>query len=181
MIKKVMEDYSFSEIVLIPTYLLHLAKINEIQRAVILAKAHARHMIETIVDPDNGIYAALPVPLQDPQAAAELIYEVGDHPGFCAILVATQLSLPPLGSIIYDPIYRAAQEKGLPVIAHSGFNGPDANTYAYGLEKWVESHSLDFAISNMIQLTSVVMQGVRERFPNLIGSSRNREYFTSPK
>lgn len=166
-IKEVMEEFGFTEIVLIPTYMLHLAKMNDRQKAVILSKAHARHMMETLVDPDNGIYAALPVPLQDPEEGAELIEEVGDHPGFCGVLVATQLSLPPLGSTIYNPIYKAAQAKGLPVIAHSGFSGPDSNTYAKGLEKWVESHSLDFAISNMIQLTSVVMQGVKEKFPKL--------------
>jgi predicted TIM-barrel fold metal-dependent hydrolase len=166
-VKEVMNEYNFSEIVLIPTYLLHLAKMNDRQKAVVLAKAHALHMIDSVVDPDQGIYAALPVPIQDPIASKELIEQVGDHPGFCGILIATQGPVPPLGSVAYDPIYKAAQEKNLPIICHSGFSGPDNNTYAHGLEKWVESHTLDFAFSNMIQLTSIVMQGVRERFPKL--------------
>jgi predicted TIM-barrel fold metal-dependent hydrolase len=166
-VKEVMEGFDFSEIVLIPTYLLHLAKMNDRKKAVVLAKAHARYMVDKVVNPEEGIYAALPVPLQDTRAAVEIIEDVGDHPGFCGILVATQGPVPPLGSQVYNPVYKIAQEKKLPIIAHSGFNGTDFDMYGKGLEKWAESHSLDFAFSNMIQITSVVMQGVKERFPKL--------------
>lgn len=166
-VKQVMDEFNFSEIVLNPTYTLHLGKMNDRQKAVVLAKAHAQKMMDQIMSPDEGIYGTLPVPLQDPEASAELIEEVGDHPGFCGVLVATQGFAPPLGSEVYNPIYRAAQNKNLPIIAHSGFAGPDANVYGQGLEKWVESHSMDFVFNNMIHLTSVVMQGVKERFPKL--------------
>jgi predicted TIM-barrel fold metal-dependent hydrolase len=40
-------------------------------------------------------------------------------------------------------------------------------SYADGLQRLVEAHSLGFLISNQIQLTSVLMQGVPERFPKL--------------
>jgi predicted TIM-barrel fold metal-dependent hydrolase len=166
-IRETMEFLDFETIVMIPTYMLHCGKINDKGRAVALGNGHADYMLEEMVDPENGIYCALPVPAQDPDEARKLIERVGAEPGFCGIIIVTSGPIPPLGDRFYDPIYDAAEKYNLPCILHSGFSGPDANTYATGLEKWVESHSLDFVFSNMIQLTSVVMQGVKERFPKL--------------
>lgn len=166
-VKRVMDHLDIETIVMIPTYLLHVGNMNDKSLAIALSNAHADYMLENVANPSKGIYCALPVPAQNPAAAKALIDRVGDHPGICSILIVTEHPVPPLGSDFYDPIYEAAIRHNLPVICHGSFSGPDSNTYIHGLEKWVESHSLDFMIGNMAQLTSIVMQGVLERFPGL--------------
>ncbi len=69
----------------------------------------------------------------------------------------------------YNPIYEAAQHYDLPIMYHSS-PGPilsEGAGYVDGFQRLIEGHSLGFSISNMIQLTSVLMQGLPERFPKL--------------
>jgi uncharacterized protein len=47
-----------------------------------------------------------------------------------------------------------------------GLNLVEGADYA-SFHRLIESHSLGFSISNMIQLTSVILQGVPERFPGV--------------
>jgi predicted TIM-barrel fold metal-dependent hydrolase len=166
-ILETMEMLDFETIVMVPSQLLQLANINDKDRAIVMAEAHAKYMLDDLVDAKKGIYCCLPVTTQDPVAAAKLIDTYGHEEGICAVLFVTVGPVPPLGDRFYDPIYDACERVGLPCILHSGFNGPDANTYAQGFGKWSEAHGLDFAFSNMIHLTSLVMQGIKERYPTV--------------
>jgi predicted TIM-barrel fold metal-dependent hydrolase len=75
---------------------------------------------------------------------------------------------PPLGDPRYDPIFAAAQRHELPMVFHGapGLNHVEGSDYA-AFQRLIESHSIGFAVSNMIQLTSLILQGVPERFPQL--------------
>ena len=61
------------------------------------------------------------------------------------------------------PVYRALEERGLPLGFHAG---PD---YSIGrlLNRFVSVHSLSFVTCNMIHLTNWIMNGLNERFPKL--------------
>jgi len=135
-------------------------------RPYVLSKGYLEYMLDQVLDPSAGIYTAIPVPHQDPQDALTLIDDYADEPGVVALCLLTAGPEPPLGHRRYEPVYEVAERKGLPVIFHAGGSSLD-DFYISGFERFIESHSLGFLWSVMAQVTSVVMQGVPEKFPDL--------------
>src|SRR5882672_6405782 len=72
----------------------------------------------------------------------------------------------PLGRRRYWPIYERAQELGLPLGIHVGGYGGHAPTGGGWPSYYVEEHQSN-AHTMAAQLTSLVLEGVPERFPNL--------------
>ena len=108
----------------------------------------------------------IPAPLQEPEAAAELIDRVGDEPGIVGVCLITAGAEPPLSNHRYDVIYEVAQDAGLLIVYHAGGLSLD-DFYISGYDRFIELHALGFLWSNMAQLTSIVLQGVPEKFPEL--------------
>lgn len=150
----------------LPNRMLALSSTCQRNLAVALAKGYAAYMVDQVVDPGRGIYAMIVAPLQDPKAAAEIIYEYGSHPGMSAVCLITAGIEPPLGDFRYDPIYRAAQDIQLPIIYHSSGSGID-DFLINGFQQFLETHTLGFVFYNMATIVSMVVQGVPERFPDL--------------
>jgi predicted TIM-barrel fold metal-dependent hydrolase len=73
---------------------------------------------------------------------------------------------PPYGNRRYDTVYEVCEKKRLPVMYHADSASLDDFHY-HGFSTNLETHSLGFLIANMSQLTSVVVQGVPEKFPDL--------------
>jgi hypothetical protein len=136
------------------------------RRQEVFANAYTDYMLDTVLDADQGIVMSLPVPYNRPQAAAELIDRVGDEDSIVGVCFVTGRLEPPAGHRQYDPIYEAAQAKDLPVIYHSG-NAYNDGFYMDGFASYLETHSLGFVWDNMAQLTSVICQGLPEKFPDL--------------
>lgn len=135
-------------------------------RAIELARGAISYLLDEVVDPDEGVYTALPMPWQDVEGALELFDEFKDERGICAICLITAGAEPPLGNRTYEPIYAAAEAADLPVIFHTGGSGLD-NYHLKGYEKFIETHTLGFLEGNMSQITSIVIQGIPEKFPDL--------------
>ena len=72
----------------------------------------------------------------------------------------------PLGRSRYWPIFALAQELDLPIGIHSGGYGGHAPTGGGWLSYYTEEHQSN-AHSMAAQLTSLVLEGVPERFPKL--------------
>lgn len=137
--------------------------------AVACCSSYIDYMLDKVVDPAQGVYTMAIVPWQDPEAGAEIVERVASHPAVVAVCFMSSGANPPLGDTRYDPIYAAAQAHDLPIVYHSdpALTLVEGASYADGLQRLIEAHSLGFLISNQIQLTSVLMQGLPERFPNL--------------
>lgn len=150
----------------LPNRMLSLGSTCQRDMAVSLAQGYAGYMTDQVVSPDKNIYAMIIAPIQDPQAAAEIIYQYGEHPGICAVCLITAGPEPPLGDKRYDPIYRSSEDVGLPIVYHSGGSGID-DFLVEGFQKFIETHTLGFTIYNMFALVSMIVQGVPERFPKL--------------
>lgn len=136
------------------------------ERSVALANASVDYMLEKVVDASAGRYSAIPIPHQHPESAVELVDRVCDEDGFVGVYMVTGGTEPPLGNEKYDPIYEKAQKEGLPVVFHSAASGLD-DFHTDGFEKFLSTHSLGFMEANMEQITSLVVQGVPEKFPDL--------------
>jgi predicted TIM-barrel fold metal-dependent hydrolase len=166
-VKETMEWLGIDAIVLIPTYMLTLGVLSDRDRAVAICKAFVDYMLDGRSDAEKGIYFPIVVPLQDPEAGAKLIDEYADRPEVCAVMANAGTFQPPLGSVTYNPIYEAAQRHGLPVICHAGNLGPDFSQFQRGFQSFLENHALDLVFCNEVQVTSVILEGVFERYPNL--------------
>jgi predicted TIM-barrel fold metal-dependent hydrolase len=166
-IPEVMKFLGLDCIVLLPNSMLSINHISNRGRALSLCQGYIEHMLEKVVNPATGIFTTLCVSPHDPRKAAAMIERYSKYPGVCSICLMTDGPLPfPYGDAYHDPIYSAAIDCGLPILMHSGFGGADGDSSGLGLQSYAENH-VAFVINHEIQLTSVVMQGVRERFPNL--------------
>lgn len=163
----VMEYMDFDKIVMLPMAALFITGAGaDDRRAELMARGFTEFMLDDVVDPGRGVYSLIPMPQHDPEAAVELIEKYGDEPGLPAICLSAPGSEPPLGNRRYDGIYEAAQSKDLTVVVHGGGSGLD-DFHRKGYSRFIESHSLGFVETNMEQLTSIVIQGVPEKFPEL--------------
>ena len=71
-----------------------------------------------------------------------------------------------LGETYYDPIYRAAEEEGV-VLGIHGTRNTSRELGAATLSTFAEVHSYAFTAGILLQFTSMVCQGITERFPKL--------------
>lgn len=166
-VETVMQHLGLDKTILLSQKMLRFSRIRaDDERAVVIANAYVDFMLDQVVDPERGIYTVVPVPYHDPEATVELIDRVADEPGIVGICMVTAGPEPPLGDRRYDPIYQAAQDADLPIIFHAGGSSLD-DFYIRGYEDLIETHTLGFLWSNMAQLTSIVVQGVPEKFPDL--------------
>lgn len=135
-------------------------------RPIEFANASARYFLKEVLDADAGIYSAVPIPYQDINASLELIEEMGPKEEYKGIYLITGRAEPPLGHRRYEPIYDLAERLGLPVIFHTG--GASLDSYhTKGYSKFIETHVLGFLESNMSQLTSLIVEGIPVKFPDL--------------
>ncbi|MGQ4557337.1 amidohydrolase family protein [Halobellus sp. GM3] len=143
-----------------------IAKNFEDRRMIEHAEAYTELMLDHLVDPGENIYTLLPAPYTQPHKAAEMIDDYESEEGIVGVCLITPGATPPLGNRKYNPIYEAAEDAGLPIVFHSGGAGLDEYE-TKGFESFIETHTLGFMNANLSQLTSVVMSGVPERYPDL--------------
>lgn len=136
--------------------------------AAALTSAHNDWLIENWLAADDRLYGSVSVAPIGPEAAAEEIYRVGDHPDIVQVIMgsATQISL---GQERYWPMYAAAEEADLPVAIHAGGEGygvANPNTGAGYPSTFLERTSVTPA-NFMGQLLNLVLEGVFVEFPDL--------------
>jgi predicted TIM-barrel fold metal-dependent hydrolase len=120
---------------------------------------------------DDRIYGSLLLNTQLPEEAARDIRELGRHPRIGEALFVANGAGKPLGHPVYDPIYAAAAEIGLPVAIHIGgdtfLTGATTHTAAGGLPTTrFERHSLQMQPVQHY-LASLLVHGVFEKFADL--------------
>lgn len=154
--------------IITPTLSLLLPSVNRPRYAVALANAYNRYIFDTFAVDTNRLKVTLTVATHRPQRAAEEIEQYGDNDHVAGIQLPATGLVPPPGDRYYDPIYEAAENKGLPILFHSGGNtshllpviARTANTY-------VEEHTVNHPFSHMWNLSTMLFRGVPERFPDL--------------
>jgi uncharacterized protein len=117
---------------------------------------------------DPRLYGAVLIPMQVPDEAAREIRRVGTHPRMAEVLIVANALGRPFGHPIYDPIFRAASELGLPVAIHAGTDLLGAaHTAAGGVPaNRLEFHTL--APQGIVHaVTSLIAHGTFEKFPDL--------------
>lgn len=151
--------------VLFPTAGLAFGLISDPDWAAALARAYNDWLADRFLRTDPvRIKGAALIPVQEPVAAArELRRAARDLGMVAAILPAVGLQRA-YGAREFWPIYEAAQECGLLLAVHGA---PAHNLGLERLQKLIEVRTLTHPFSQMIQLTSMIFEGVFDHFPRL--------------
>ena len=137
----------------------------DIERGAALASAINDWQVAEWLEPEPRLRASINVAYEDGELAAREIHRVADDPRFVQVLLLIRTA-EPLGRRKYWKIYEAAVEHGLPVGIHFGGwgRGPITGT---GYGSYYIEDTVGMATSFADQLTSLVCEGVFERFPEL--------------
>ena len=117
------------------------------------------------IEPEPRLKASLIVPTEAGDLAAKEIERIGDHPGFVQVMFVARTS-EPMGRRKYWPIYEAACRHNLPIGIHFGGAGGHPITGSGWPSHYIEDHG-GMPQAFQPQVTSLVMEGVFERFPEL--------------
>lgn len=132
--------------------------VNEWMAATWLGKynAHGRYKGSISVAPN------------DPKGAAAEIEKWAGHPHFVQVVMPPWVGNEPFGHPMYDPIWEAASRHNLPVGTHVNSAGPFSWVTPVGFARyWSENHAVRYPLTYAAHLTSLICDGVFERFDKL--------------
>ncbi len=150
--------------VLYPTLGLWVSFLKDKAWAVAVCRAYNTFLSEEFAKASGRLKGVGILPVQDPAAAVVELRRCAEELGFAAVMLHAD-GQHLLGDEKFHPIYEAAQNLNLPVAVHASGTG-----MAPGLElfkSFLQAHILSHPSGIMRQLTSMVMDGVPERFPRL--------------
>ena len=139
------------------------AQFNEFAAA--LTRALNDWTLAEWLERDPRLFGSICVPCEDPALAVSELERLGDHPRFLQVLVNVR-TREPLGNRKYWPLHEAAAARGLPLAIHVGGHGGNTITGAGWPTYYFEDHS-GYPQAFQAQVTSLVVEGVFERFPGL--------------
>jgi uncharacterized protein len=149
---------------LFPSFLLNLGLFPFREFEAPIAFAWAEWVSERVLAQDSRIITMLSLPFGDPDACLKLVEHFGDTPGVVGFMI-TSVRYDPTYKKEYMKLYRALEERGLPLGFHSSFNYMDRHTQQFN--KFISVHALGFPTYNMVQATNWIVNGLPERFPDL--------------
>jgi len=114
---------------------------------------------------DQRLKAAICVPQEDPETAVALIDRYAANRDFAHIAIPTR-TMEPFGRKRYWPIFEAAERHDLPICMHAPAFGYHCNTPTGWVSYYIEEH-VAFANPPQTVITSLIFEGVLERFPRL--------------
>ena len=162
---KAMDRGGMESTVLYPTLGLFMSFLRDRHWALALCRAYNTFMHEEFTRKSARLKAVALLPLQDPAAAAtELRRAVREFGCVGAMLAADGSHV--LGDARFAPIYEEAERLDTMLGVHAS----GSHLGGGGLElfpAFVQTHTCSHAFGQMRQLTSIVLEGVPERFPEL--------------
>ncbi len=164
-VKRVMEAIGIDYQVLFPTPMLNLGVHPQVEVEVELAKAYNQWLIEKVLAVDPSVKTMLYLPFNDPAASLEMIERFADKPGVVGFMV-TSVRYRPVHDNVYMKVYRALEERDLPLGFHAGYIWQGERMFEQ-LNKFISVHALGFTFFNIIHLTNWIINGMPERFPGL--------------
>lgn len=137
------------------------------QLAAALCRGYNDWLLEHWLQAEPRLKGTIVVPAQWPEAAAEEIRRVGARDEFVGVFLPGGARIP-YGNPVYEPIWRAANDLGLPVVCHVHYEGVGIAgplTAAGMPDFYAEFHALTGS-SLYGHFVSVLCHGIFERFPN---------------
>jgi hypothetical protein len=151
--------------VLYPTLGLFLSFLKDREWAVALCRAYNTFLHEEFVKQTPRLQAVALLPVQDPDAAARELRRAVTELGLVGAMLAADGSHL-LGDARFLPIYEEADRLNVML----GIHASGSPLGGGGLElfpRFIQAHTCSHAFGQMRQLTSVIFEGIPERFPRL--------------
>ncbi len=152
--------------VLYPTGGLGVNFIHEADYAIAFCKAYNDYISEEFVKVSPRLKAVAILPLKDPEEAAKELRRAVTDLGLSGAMLAADGPFL-LGKTFMDPIYTEAQRLKVPVAVHAGGSLKGRGLDEYLFDKLLHAHVLSHSGAQMRQMTSIIYEGVLERFPDL--------------
>ena len=150
--------------VIYPTAALGVGYIQDPEWAVVACRAYNDMIADRYIKFDRRLGAVAVLPIQDiEESAKELRRAVKDLHMAGGVLAPAGFPKP-LGAAYFDPLYREAEKLGCPLAIHGA---PSKGLGFDFFQSLIEARTLSHPFLQMIQLTSIVLEGVLERFPKL--------------
>lgn len=160
-----LDDCGIEQTVLVPTAGLAVGLIEDVGWAVEICRAYNDWMYARYTQESSRLHAVAMLPVQDvPAAVQELrraVTELGCPAGF---LPAVTVLNKAYGHSDFWPIHAEAERLGVGLVVHGSVGQRLGLDH---LQTFIESHTLKEPFGLMIQLTSMMWQGVFEAFPGL--------------
>jgi hypothetical protein len=164
-IHRAMDAIGIDYQVVFPSPMLTLGLNPRVDVEVAIARAYARWLTERVMTESDRIRTMLFLPFNDPDACLRMIEEFGDARGVVGFMV-TAVRHRPVHDNAYMRLYRALEERGLPLGFHAGYAW-QGNREMELFNRFFSVHALGFPFFNMIHLTNWLVNGMPERFPEL--------------
>jgi hypothetical protein len=159
-----MREGDLEAAILFPTAGLFAGFLKDPDYAAAFARAYNNWMARDLLRPDQGLLGVALLPAQNATEAAAEVRRANTLGLVGAMLPADGGHL--LGGRHYDVVYQAAAEVNMPIAIHaSGSWAADAHTTAHQFPKFIQAHTISHPFGILRQFTSMMFEGVFERFP----------------
>jgi uncharacterized protein len=166
--RDLLDEHQISAALLVPLIFNSIPFVPFIDDAVAMMGAFNEYFITEWLPVDERFQLAIGVDPRDPQAAALEIERHGATDRVIGVMMAPSDVL--WGKKAYDPVFAAAQEHGLPVIAHLGNQEgefPHSPRLPGGEAAFPAQRLALFSTVAMAHIASIVFEGALMRFPRL--------------
>jgi uncharacterized protein len=144
--------------------IINLGILYDADLEVAICNAYVDYMLDHFLGKYDEINIALPVPSGAPDKAADLIDRVGSERGVVAAFLTPVRPGSLFGDESYNVIYERLQKKGIPILVH-GYRYRGAPVAEF--HKMVALSALGFPWWYQKQFTSIIVDGVVERYPGI--------------
>lgn len=159
-----LDQAGITRTVLYPTAGLTCGFIKDPEWAVAITRAYNNWLFDRYRRVSPRLLGMALIALQEPSEAVKELRRAVTRLGMVgAVLPAAGLRLP-LGHANFDPVYAEAERLGCALAVHGG---PSQGLGLDLLDKFAQMHTLSHPFAQMIQVTSIIMSGVLDRFPRV--------------
>ena len=162
---RVMDKHGIEQVVLYPTLGLFMSFLKDPIWAVALCRAYNTLMAEEFIKKSPRLKAVALLPVQDPDAAAKEVRRAVRELGHAGVMLAADGNHV-LGDARFHGVYEEAQKLDAMVGVHasgSHLGGAGVDLFP----RFIQAHTCSHPFGQMRQITSIVFEGVPERFPDL--------------
>ena len=161
---EVLQREGIDRTVIYPTAGLALGFVQDPEWAVVVSRAYNNMMYDRYINFNGRLGAIALLPIQDIKEAAKELRRAVQELRMPGGVIAPVGFPKPLGDPYFDPLYEEAQALGVPLTIHGA---PSRGLGFDFFRSLIEARTLSHPFAQMIHLTSIVLEGVLERFPRL--------------
>lgn len=160
-----MEQFEIDKVAFSPGTGFKIPQIPDADKQVAYMQAMNHLTVDRYCRPDDTFYGNIFIVPEHPEESAMEIEKHGDNREMVAAFCADTAMSYPLGHKRYEPVMEALDKYDLPLLMHGESTLlPWFPTHGFNFNKFLEVHTLCHPLGKMWHATSLLAQGVTERY-----------------